>query len=494
MAGPYGLTIVGFIAKSALESKADFDAAFAGIYGASVLSDTDGGIPAATSLGQEVAILTESESAAWERDGVIYAAFDPDQAITPQLQILCALSGTTQKPATFSSVAVTCYGLSGTALPAGSVITVTTTGTRFVSQSPATLATISATWAALTNYSIGALIINNSSVWVCSTAGESSAGSPPTGTGFQTDGTVIWYRVCASTLGAALVTYKPEVTGPIAAAVLTLVNIATPVAGWQGAVNGALASLGQSLESEPALRARRLLELSSQQGGPPNSIRAAILAIPTVTACIVFYNDLDVAVDTIPPHAVEVLIQAPTEEPTTDLELGLDVFNAVGAGIATSGSTTVTVTDDSGNDHLVSFTRPQDVPIYVVITVFYDASVWTGSNPDDDVEAAATSAIMTYGANVLSIGLDVRSSQVAGAVEDGPYALDATGTPIVAPAGSPTLRGILGVANGAGTDGTLPYIGVAPTPVTSTNVVVTKRQLASIAAGNITVHATAQTP
>lgn len=490
----WGLLSVGWVSKSAVEIKADLDAAFKNIFGVSIGSDLDGAVPATTSIGQEIAIITDSSSAGWEQNGVIYAAFDSNEAVGPQLDILCQLTGTTRKPATYSSTPVVCFGLSGTFLRAGQVLTVTTTGTRFVSVTPVTLATISATWAALTGYDIGDLIVNNSSVWVCSQAGTSSAGSPPTGTGFQTDGTVIWYRVCASTLGAALVTYRAEVVGPLGATALTLVNIATPITGWQGAVNADDASLGQALETDVALRTRRTLELSSTNGGPPNSIRAAILAIPTVTACIVFYNDLDVAVDTIPPHAVEVLIQAPTAEPTTDLELGLAVFNAVGAGIATSGGTTVTVKDDSGNDQLVSFTRPQDVPIYVVITVFYDASVWTGSNPDDDVEAAATSAIMTYGANVLSIGLDVRSSQVAGAVEDGPYALDATGTPIVAPAGSPTLRGILGVANGAGTDGTLPYIGVAPTPVTSTNVVVTKRQLASLAAGNITVHATAQTP
>lgn len=478
MADVYGLLPVGFVAKPATASKADFDAAFAAIFGASVASDSDGGIPASTSLGQEVAILTDSESGAWEREGAIYTAFDSDEAVTPQLQMLCALTGTTQKPALYSSVGEVCFGTSGTVLPAGRVLTVTTTGTRFISQAPATLVLIVATWTTITPYHVGDLIINDSSVWVCSQDGTSSVASPPTGTGYVTDGTVQWYRVCASTVAAALVAFQAEVTGALSAAALALVNIATPIAGWQGAVNAVSATLGQDIESEPALRTRRVLELQNQGGGPANSIRAALLKIPTVEACIVFVNNTNaVNADGVPAHGVEVLILVPTTAPTTNDQLGLAVLNAVGAGTAMSGTTTVTVLDDSGLSELVSFTRPAPVPIYISPTVFYDVTVWPDANV---LKAAVKSALGTY-VGTMTIGLDVRSSQIAGAIEKGPYAVDTAGNPVVpAPAGSPSIPGIFGVANGAGTDGTLPYIGTGAAPVTSTNIAITLRQIATL--------------
>ncbi len=488
---PDALTPAGLTVQTAVELKAALDQAFANIYGQSLL--VDGEIPAATSIGQEVALITDEGSAERELVSAVYAAFDPDQAVTPELQILCALTGTTQKAAEKSSVVETCYGVAGTVLPVGRIVTVQTTGTRFVSQAPATLALVSATWTALTAYAVNDLIINNGSVWQAIIAGTSSAGSPPTGTGQQVDGTVTWQRICASTLGVALVDYLAEVDGALSAAPDTLTQIATPVTGWTAATNPIAATLGRGIESEPALRARRVLELQAQGGGPADSIRAAILAIPQVQACVVFVNDGDVVDgDGVPAHGVEVLIQAPLVAPTTNAELALAVWKAVGAGIATGGNITENVTDASGNTQVVNFSRPVEVPIYIALTVYYLASAWPGGAAA--VEAAAKSAIGTFFAPEL-MGYDVRSSAIAGAVLEGPQEVTAAGDPVIpASAGSQPAAGLLGVANGAGTDGTLPYIGTAPAPVTSTAVVITSRQVATIDPADISVTATPATP
>lgn len=488
-----GLTPEGFVGETATEAKTALDADFKGAFGQSLGSEPDGSIPPASSVGQEVGIIVDSRSSAWEVLGAIYTGFDVDQAVTPQLQILCRLSGTEQKLARFSAVVETCFGDAGTVLPVGRVVTVQVVGTRFTSQAQKTLALITATWAALTAYAVNDLIINDGSVWQVLVAGTSGGASDPTGTGQQVDGTVTWQRICASTLGVALVDYKAEVTGPLSAAAGQLSVIATPVPGWTGAINLQAATLGRALESEPALRARRNLELQSAEGGPVEAIRARILEIPEVIQCIVFNNKGDVVdADGVPAHGVEVLIQAPLTSPTSNAELALAVFHAVGGGIDMGGNITENITDSTGRTQEVKFSRPVEVPIYIDATVYYDATQWPGGA--SAVEAAATSALGTLFAG-FSIGLDVRAAVVGSAILDGPQSVDSAGVPVIpAPAGSIAAPGLLGVANGAGTDGTLPYIGTAPGPVTSTKITISLREIATLDPVNVTITATPATP
>jgi len=496
MSGPYGITPAGFVGKPATQSKADFDAAFKRIYGDSVGSEADGSIPVSTSLGQEVALLTDVESGLWQVLADLYTASDPDQAVTPQLQQLCALTGTRQEGAQASSLIETCMGDAGTVLPVGRVVAVDPTGTRFASLEAATLALVSDTWLASTAYDVDALIINDGKVWQAIEAGVSdSVGSGPTGAvgAVVTDGTVSWRAMCASTVAVALVPYQAQATGALAAAAGTLTAIATPVAGWTSAYNLHAADLGRAIETEPALRAKRVAQLQGSGGGPADAIRAAILAIPEVENCVVFTNDGDtVDADGVPAHGVEVLIQAPSVTPTTDAELALAVWRATGGGIDTGGSITETITDASGNPQVVKFSRPTPVAIYGALTVLYDASAWPGGAAA--VQAAAKSAIGTLMAG-YAIGLDVRAAAWAAAVLEGPQEVDAAGDAVIpATPGATPAQGLLGVANGAGTDGTLPYIGTAPAPVTSTKVTITNRQIATVDPANITVTATAATP
>jgi uncharacterized phage protein gp47/JayE len=506
MSGPFGISGAGFLAKPATQSKLDFDAAFKAIYGASIGSNPDGSIPASTSIGQEIVILVDSESAAWLMQQAIYAGFDPDEAVSPQLQILCALTGTRQKLATFSTVVETCFGVAGTQLPPGRVVAIPVTGTRFDSQpnpddanAPnSTLTAISAAWATSTAYALSDIRNASDGIWQCIVPGTSrNSGIGPTVAGsvsgvFTESTGVEWRYVCALALGVALVPFQAEESGPLAATAPTLSSIATPVAGWQGALNALDASLGTSLETDAQLRVRRQEELQSAGGGPADAVRAAILQITTVEACIVFVNSTDAVVDGVPAHGVEVLIldsRAVTSD--TNQDLANHVWAAVGAGTATGGGITKTVIDASGNPQTVSFSRPTAVPIYIVEKVYYDATIWTSHTA---VEQAVTAAILNAGA-LYTIGEQVRASPISAASESGAYAVDGTGTAIVpAPAGSPIVPGILEVRNGAGTDGTLPYIGTATSPVTSTTVAITKRQIATFSAAHISVVASSESP
>ncbi len=517
MSDVYGLLPdVGFNGKPATVSKDDFDTAFKAIYGDSIGSNPDGSIPASTSIGQEIALLTDSESSAWQVLGAIVAAFDPNSAVTPQLQKLCALTGTRQRAATHSVVTAACFGTIGTQLPPGRVLTVADTNTRWDSQAKlpvedphapdSTLQAVATSWATATTYAVGDVVNATTRIWECTLAGisKASGAGPIASTGnynsstriFTEDTGVKWFNVCALGSGVSLVVFESEDTGAIDAASGTLTGIASPVAGWDGAFNALSATLGVSLESEPALRMRRLQELQGSGGGPANAIRAAILRLPTaefpilgsITACEVFVNSTNAVVDGIPAHGVEVLILDTLDDPDEDQILADAVWAAVGAGTATGGTTTKTVIDSSGNPQTVSFTRPEEVPIYVAAVVRYDSTVWTSSGAVVD---AAKAAIINFGLSYV-IGTDARSSPISAAIETGPYAVDSAGVAIVpAPAGSPSLPGVVEVRNGADADGTLPYIGDAMTPVTSTAVTITKRQIATIPADGSTLDITA---
>lgn len=492
-----GITPAGPVIDSVEDVKTAWDNGFKGIFGQSIGSNPDGSVPAATSIGQEIALATDVEVFFWQLFLAVYAAFDPDQADSPQLEIVCALTGTRRKLATFSTVRETIFGTPGTTVPAGSAMTVDVTGARFLQQEAATLGVAPSAWQTNHAYNVDDWVTNAGSIWQCTVAGTSAnAGPGPLGLppAFATDNTVTWRCIVNSTsYGLAIVGYQAEDSGPVGCAAGALETIATPVNGWKGGVNPLVGSVGSTLETPPALRARRVLELQAPEGGTPDSIRAAILAVTEVTGCWVFVNKGDlVDANGVPAHGVEVLIQAPTVSPTSDDDLALLVWKAVGAGDAMGGGITKTVTDDSGNPQSVSFSRPTDVPIWTSLQVTYDPAKWPGGAAA--VSAAVKAAIMNLNPQI-AVGQDIRAALVAAAVMGGAYQLDDTNTPVVPAApGSPTMTGILLVTNGAGTDGTMPYIGTAPGPASSTTIATTARQQASFATAHMTITANPGTP
>ena len=498
----FGITPVGFVAKTTTEVVSDLETSFKSVYGQSIGSNPDGSIPAASSIGQEIAIDADLAGTGWETAQAVYSSMDPNQAVTPQLQIICAITGTVQKPATYSTSQVTCYGTVGTQLAPGRVLTVVGTGSRFDSaisttdpNAPnTTLAAQTTAWAASTVYAAGTFVTSNGMIWQCVTPGT-SATPAPTGAQFSTytdGGGVAWVAVCATGLGVAIQTFTAEQTGPIAATPQQLSVIATPVNGWAGAFNPAAALTGTDLESEPALRARRVEELQAQGGGPPNSIQAAILALTDVEDCRVFVNNGDTAAGGISAHGVLVEILSTL----TDQQCAQAVWNAVGAGIATNGSSNAQVTDSSGVVHTVYFQRPTAIPIYVSATVYYNPAAWPGTNPGAAVVAATESAIMNFALGYFGIGLSVYSSRIVSAITDGPQ-----GTVIVSGAPQPLYPGSpygelpAGAVAMPGVVDVTVNIGTAPSPATSTPITISNLQIATFNPSNFVITAsTAESP
>lgn len=483
----YGVLATGWYGKPLETVASEIDADLQGILGASSGTEPDGTIPLQTAAGQLKTKLVDGFAEMWDLGGALYSSFDPAQNGDDSQDQVASITGSIREQATFSTVTGTCTGTSGTVLFAGRVAIVQTTNARFDSTADATI-TLAASWAASTGYTAGQRVTNAGNVYQCITSGTSAGSGGPTGTATDiTDGAAHW-RYLGGGTGVVDVVFQAEVAGPIGAIAGALNIIGTPVQGWSAVVNLTDQASGQLRESNQLFRARRDAELSLGGNTTVNAIGANILALnegstdpnhePPI-ACSVFYNDTDSTDGNgLPPHSVEVLVQG-----GTSADIALEVWQSVGAGTATVGNQTSTVTDSQGNPQVVKWSRPVEVDIYVTATVYYDASVWPS---DASVVQAALSALLTY-TNAPVIGLDIRISPLGAAIMRGPYELnDAGAAQVPAVAGSPMIPGLFEV--------TPIYIGTSPSPGSSTTIPIDIRSIGVFDSSRCVITASSETP
>lgn len=446
----WGVTSTGFVRPSLDEIKTDLENACKAVFGESI------DVTPQSNFGQLIGVMAERYSDLWEQGEAVYNAYSPDSATGVSLDNLAAITGTLREPATRSTTdSQFLTGNNGTVVPAGSIVTVETTEVRFRTLIDNTLATATA-WASSTAVALGAIRRNGSTqrIYRCITAGTTAGSGGPTTTDASiTDGTCVW-RYLGDGAAYALCDVESEDTGPKVGAAYTINQIGTPVSGWLGTRNALDAVLGTDVETDASLRARREDELRASGSGTVESIRADVLAVEDVTSCTVYENTTDAVVDGIDPHSFEVVVLG-----GVDADIAAAIFDTKPAGIGTTGDVTVTVTDSQGFDHDVSFTRPTEVPIYVVYNLTYDAALLPS-----DAATQIKASVVEWG-DAQKVGKDA----VAAAILARAF----------------MIAGIL--------DGTA-YIGTAPAPVASTTVVINNRQLATYDTGRVTVNLTPATP
>lgn len=455
MSVTYGLTSTGFTPKPMSQIRTDINTALQTAFGASIdLGDT-------SVFGQTVGIFSESLSALWYLAQQVYASQDPDSATGAALDAVSALTGTDRPAATPSTTTLTLFGTAATVVPAASVVNTASTGDGFATSVAATITTLAA-WAGTTAYTAGQRVTNGGNAYQCVTAGTSASSGGPTGTTSSiTDGTVTWKYIGVGTAAVDVAAASVN-TGPIAALAGDLTVIATPVVGWTSVTNLADATKGRAVAQDPELRTLREEELSGDGQSPPDAIRAALLKIVGVTSATVFANDTDTTDSSgRPPHSVECLVRTtwaagdPNDQQIVDA-----VFQNLAAGVASTGTTPGTATDSQGTAHTVYFSRPTEVPIYIILNVTVDSTTF----PADGATEIKT-AVTTWGA-----------AQVAGK--------DAVASAISAQAFSVT--GVLDV--------TSCLIGTAPSPSSSATVTIDLTHIATYDTANITVNTSNGTP
>ncbi|ELP6487456.1 baseplate J/gp47 family protein [Salmonella enterica] len=182
---------------------------------------------------------------------------------------------------------------------------------------------------------------------------------------------VIW-RLPASVVigvdGTVTVTAICSNSGAVAALAGTITTINTPTRGWTSVTNPAAATVGAPAETDAELRIRQGQSVAIPSITPFEGVDGAIANIAGVTRHKLYENDTGKTDGNgLPPHSISAIVDGGDVT-----EIARTIRGNKGQGVRTWGKTSVTVPDKYGNPHIISFSRPTDVPVYgkITLTVF----------------------------------------------------------------------------------------------------------------------------
>ena len=189
-----------------------------------------------------------------------------------------------------------------------------------------------------------------------------------------------------------------------------MINIDTPVFGWDSITNPVEASIGTNVETDTALRIRRRQSVSIAGSGTVDAITANVLDITGVTDAFVVENrTFAVDVDGRPPKSFETVVTGGDND-----EIAQEIWDRKPAGIETVGDITVaTVTDSQGQSRSISFSRPADIYCHLEIDYTLYLEEIFPSNGESAISQAASDA-----GNLLGINEDVILQRLQGPIFD----------------------------------------------------------------------------
>ncbi|ENV4244211.1 baseplate J/gp47 family protein [Salmonella enterica] len=202
------------------------------------------------------------------------------------------------------------------------------------------------------------------------------------------DGTVTVTAICSN-------------SGAVAALAGTITTINTPTRGWTSVTNPAAATVGAPAETDAELRIRQGQSVAIPSITPFEGVDGAIANIAGVTRHKLYENDTGKTDGNgLPPHSISAIVDGGDVT-----EIARTIRGNKGQGVRTWGKTSVTVPDKYGNPHIISFSRPTDVPVYGKITL----KVFAGYTSQIGVQIQQ--AVADY-INRLMIGAPVLLSRI----------------------------------------------------------------------------------
>lgn len=450
-----GLTDQGFIVETRDEIRTGMEQDFRGEFGRSIPLGNK------TPMGFLFGLIADRLGDLWEIEQANFDMINPDNARKAALAALCLLSGTFKREETSTVVIGTLVGDDATVVPQLTLLSLASNGIRFNTLEPATLVALDA-WTPSTPYAEGDRVTNNDLSFQCMTTGVSAgSGGPTTDVVSITDGTVEWQCIGVGTAAADVIAGCLQ-TGPVFAAALDLTEIEQPIGGLNTVRNLEDGVSGRDEETDEQLRLRRETDLASPGTGPVDAIRAALLNLTGVVSASVYHNVTDVTVDGIPPHSVEALVRG-----GVDQTIYQALWDNVAAGIQTHGTEVGSIIDSEGHSQTVKFTRPEALEVYVAMTIVVDTRFFP-TNGADQIRQAIVDWGNAQGDWLTreTMGVDVESSAVLARIFDVPGVLRAN----------------------------LPFIGLAPSPATTTTITVTSRQYADFDTSRISITSSTGTP
>ena len=476
-----GVTDSGFVIKRLAEILADDRALAVQLFQDLVAPGDIVSTDDSSALGRLISLASPSEADLWEAAQEVYAAFDPNSATGIALDNLVALGGLTRKEQTFTTSSILVAGDTNTLIPVGQTVSSSTTGEQFTTVGAISLAASNASGITVsvvvladsTAYTITYANTTTSNTITYTSDGSATvqeildglqlviAGAHPSltssvvGTTLVIDRNDIFQTVNFTTsvnLGINKVRTVGEVvafnSGIIEQPANTIDTIRTPMTGWDSVINPVAATPGEDRETDEELRLRFRNGKFERATNTYDAIYSALINTDNVSEVTIYENDTSVVDGNgVPAHSFLPIVVG---------GLSQSIGNAIWAnkpiGILSYGNTSVNVTDVQGGTHVVSFSRPNALVIYISMDITTDVNF--PANGNDLIR----SNIIQYFADNLGTGDDVIYSRLY--------------TPINSVPGHQvnTLT-----------------IGTSPSPVGVVNIPVAFDQIASISAINIII-------
>lgn len=252
-----------------------------------------------------------------------YNSKDPNKATKVDLDVICALTGTTRSKGTPSNVAVTLTGTTGTIILAGKRITSVTTGSRWTIDQTVTLVA-----------------------------------------------------------GTASTTATCTITGPTQADIATLTSILDTVGGWTGVSNPSVATPGTDEQVDASLRIERATSVGRPGNNQIDSMLGELFAVSGVRRVKIYENDTNsAAVDPVnnpwglPAHSISVIVDGGA---IADVGMAIYIKKNPGVLLNQSGtpvSTTVISPKYPTNSKLIRWATPLYLDMIIAVTVKNDGTL-----------------------------------------------------------------------------------------------------------------------
>lgn len=260
-------------------------------------------------LMQFTSIIAEAISETWEQAYLASQQYDPQNASGVALRGMVQLNGITPSYGSVTQITMTVGGTAGVVIPAGS---------RISSQ----------------------------------------------------DGSQVYVTTVAVTIGnsgTATVNANCTESGPNNPAPGTIINIQTPVYGWNYAINGEATSIGTSADTDEQLHIKQERATAATSYRQVDAIIAGITAVPGVKFARLYVNKTG----STDARGIAAKTMAPVVVGGTDEDIA-NVLRLKGGSLdGYQGNLTnpVVYVGELGDEETIDFYRPTEVPIYINLDI-----------------------------------------------------------------------------------------------------------------------------
>lgn len=391
--------------------------------------------------GQFVSIYAEREAAMWELLQAVYLSAFPATATGLSLDYAVSYAGVTRIQPSPSRARLVLFGTQGTTVPIGSIVE-----SRYLPPGQAVPARFELTADALitrdaaanvlltvppevadgavysvtyngstvsftaSSTSTATNVVNSLASQLVALGATVSASSDRFRVTSYTQFSLSWSdNITLSALGSPAMA-EASTTGPTEAPAGSLTRIISVTPGWSSVQQPQDAVLGTNLETDEELRARYATGVYRLGAGTVPSIRANLEQdIAGLASLAVYENTTNVTdADGRPPHSVEVVIEGGDDE-----AISAALYRLKPAGIQAYGNTLVPYTDDTGFQHQIAISRPEDQIVWLRATL----TTTSEETVPGDVAARAQRALVEAG-SALGVGEDVFLQRIASSVFD----------------------------------------------------------------------------